>query len=82
MKEVKYEIRYYLIKSDHFLAIPEFSHKEIVKTTFKNLQKYIESKKDAYCNHYKKKKSFGFDYVSNTGGVKVKLYKEPIIKRI
>jgi len=78
----KYEIRYHSIQSDHILAIPEFSHKEIVKTTPKKLQKYIESKTDEYGGHYKKEKEFGFDYVSNAGGVKVKLYKEPKIKEV
>jgi len=82
---MRYEIRYHTIQSDHILAIPEFSHKEVVEaTTPLKLRKYIESKKDEYGHHYKKAKkpSFGFDYTSNAGGVKVKPYKPPKVRKV
>lgn len=85
---MKYEIRYHSIQSDHILAVPQFSHKEIVEAaTPQKLRKYIESKKDEYSSPYKKadaksKKMFGFDYVSSAGGVKVKRYKPPKVKKI
>ncbi len=82
----KVKIEYHSIQSDHILAFPEFDHSEVVEyETPRKLQRYIESKKDDWGNYYKKpdkKKSFGFDYVSRTGGVKVKPYKPTKIKKI
>lgn len=85
---MRYEIRYHSIQSDHILAIPEFSHREIVDAASpEKLRKYIEGQKDEYGNRYKKakfkdKKMFGFDYVSSAGAVKVKKYKPPKVKKI
>lgn len=78
-------IKYYYIKSDHIFASPEYDHEEIVEVeNDEKLAKYIESKKDGWGNNFKKKKSFGFDFISNQGGVKVLdyIYKKPIIKKV
>lgn len=76
-------IKYYYIKSDHIFASPEYDHEEIVEVeSDEKLTKYIESKKDGWGNNFKKKKSFGFDFISNEGGVKVLDYKNPIIKKV
>lgn len=80
---MKRVIEYYEIKSDHVLAIPEFVSKENVE--FKNIEdldKYIRSKKDLSGSKYKKKSSFGFDYISNQGAIKIKKYIEPKFKKI
>lgn len=79
---MKYKISYYYIKSDHIFAFPEYDHNEIVDVNSEEkLQNYIESKKDQYGNNFKKKTSFGFDYISNQGGVKIEKY-NPKIKKI
>ena len=79
---MKYKIKYYYIKSDHLLALPEYDHEEIVSVeSIQKLKKYIESKKDHYGNNFKTDKSHGFDYISNQGGIKVELY-NPQIKKI
>lgn len=79
---MKYKIKYYYIKSDHIFASPEYDHNEIIDTSSEEeLQKYIESKKDQYGNNFKKENSFGFDYISNQGAVKVEIY-NPKIKKI
>lgn len=78
-------IKYYYIKSDHIFASPEYDHEEIVEVeNEQKLKDYIESKKDDYgCKFEKsKKKTFGFDFISKYGGVKVLDYKKPIIKKI
>ena len=80
---MKYLIKYYEIQSDHILASPEYDRSEIIETSSSNdLKKYIESKKDQYGNNFKMKSDFGFDYISNSGAVKVSVYKEPVAKRI
>ena len=82
---MKYIIEYYYIKSDHLLAIPEYDHKEIVEAkSIKILYDYIKSKKDEYGNpfHARTTKSFGFDFVSNAGGIKIKKYIRPKIKQL
>ncbi len=80
---MRMKIKYYSIQSDHILAIPAYSRSEIVDVkSFKELQKYIESQKDGYGHKFKKKKSFGFDYTSVAGAVKVESYKPPKVKKI
>ena len=85
---MKYEIRYHEIMSDHILAVPQFSHKEIIDAaTPSAVRSYVESKKDGYGNHFKEastriKKLVGFDYTSSAGAVKVKKYKAPKVKKI
>jgi hypothetical protein len=80
---VRYKIKYHSIQSDHILAVPQFSHSEIIECDSKvRLDTYIRSQKDEYGHHYKKGgKQFGFDYTSNAGGVKVKPYR-PKVKKI
>ena len=40
---MKYEIRYHSIQSDHILAVPEFSHKEIVDAkTRQHVIRYVK----------------------------------------
>lgn len=57
---------------------PEVDRVEFVEVNSDvELQKYIESQKDAYGCKFKKEKSFGYDYISNQGGAKVYLYKPP-----
>lgn len=80
---MKFTVKYFYIKSDHPLAIPQFDHKEMVEVNSEEeLDAYIISQKDPYGHRYKKKKFFNFDYVSGAGGVKVIRYKEPTFKRI
>lgn len=76
-------IEYYDIKSDHILASPEFTDKEVVEVkNQKDLDRYVESKTDMSGGKFKKKSSFGFDYISSQGAVKIKDYKPPKIKKI
>lgn len=77
-------IKYYSIEyGAPLFSIPKFTNSEIVEVNSeKELQKYIESKKDEYGRFFKKKKSFGFDYISTNGGIKVENYKSPKIKKI
>jgi hypothetical protein len=81
-------ISYHTIESDHVLATPEFTHSEVIEALGfddPKLIKYIESKTDGYGHKFKKKKNFGFDYISRAGGVKVEEYKElekPKIKKL
>jgi hypothetical protein len=81
-------VKYYSIQSDHLLAIPEYSHKEVVEhATPEKLRKYIEAQKDEYGGYYRKataerKKRFGFDYTSGSGAVKVEKYKPQKVKKI
>ena len=79
-----YKIKYYEIGYDAGLfSLPEFSHEEIVEAyNLKNVGEYILSKKDNLDNKYEKDKSFGFDYISKRGGVKIKKYKPPKIKKV
>jgi hypothetical protein len=69
--------------SDHILATPEVTSEEVVSSKSRErLDKYIEGKKDFYGHSFKKESKYGFDYVSVTGGVKVKKYIPRIIKKI
>ena len=78
-----FKIEYHLIQSNHILAIPEFSSEEFVNVdSEEKLQEYIESQKDSYGNSYTKNESFGFQYISHAGGVKVREYKKPLIKTL
>jgi len=85
---MKIKISYYGIQSDHVLAIPKFTHSEIVETEYgfidPKLTEYISGQKDWDGYKFKKcaKKKFGFDYISKSGGVKVEVYKEPRIKKL
>ena len=70
---MKKTIEYHYIKSDHIFASPEFHHSEIVEVeNEEKLTAYIESKVDDWGHPFKKEASFGFDFISNQGGVKVK----------
>lgn len=91
---MKIKISYHSILSDHLLAVPEFTHSEIVEAkgfNDKKLIKHISDKKDHYSNHFRKLsdrdkdkfiKMMGFDYTSHAGGVKVKEYKAPHVKKL
>ena len=84
---MKKTIIYCSIQSDHILAVPEETHREVIEvSSMAKLQRYIETKKDDYGHRYKKSektcKSFGFDYISIAGGVKVEDYKPPTVKKI
>jgi hypothetical protein len=89
---MKYIIEYYSIGyGASMFATPDYTHEEYLDTNTyvesinsKKLKDYIESKKDRYGNYFKKckKKTMGFDYISNQGGVKVKEYKAPKFKSI
>ncbi|HEC64613.1 hypothetical protein LCGC14_2575010 [marine sediment metagenome] len=84
---MKIKIIYCSILSDHVLAMPEFTHSEMVKAkglSDPKLVNYITSQKDRYGHKFKKdsKKTFGFDYTSNQGGVKVEVYEEPHVKQL
>ena len=69
--------------SDHILATPEITSEEVVSAKSREyLDKYIEGKKDFYGHSFKKESRYGFDYISATGGVKVKKYTPQIIKKI
>ena len=78
----RFKIKYYYLKSDHMLACPEYDHEEIVEVrSLEKLDKYITTQKDQMGHYFRKKKSFGFDYISNQGAVKVEVY-NPKIKKI
>jgi hypothetical protein len=82
---MKYIVKYFYIKTDHPLSIPQFNHREMIEVnSIKELDKYIKTKKDQYGNSFSKSKDkfLGFDYTSNAGGIKVIEYKEPTFKRI
>ncbi len=82
---MKYIIEYWDIGEGGGLAMffPEFTRKEIIESdTEEELNTYILKQKDKWGGEFRKKKSFGFDYISNNGAVKVKQYKEPKIKKI
>lgn len=71
-----YKITYCDIQSSHILATPSPSSEEYVKTNDpKKLEKYILSKKDMHGHPFKKEKKYGFDYISNAGGVIVSVVK-------
>ena len=78
---MKYVIEYYTIQSDHILAIPQFSHKEIVDSTLPKIGKYLRGKGYSLAKA-STKKAFGFDFTDNWGAVKVKKYVAPRIKKI
>ena len=85
---MKILVKYYNIDNGaSIFAVPQFTHSEVVEVDGLNdpkLIEYITNKKDFHgCNFKKKDKPFmGFDYVSNQGGVKVSLYKEPNIIKL
>ena len=80
---MKIKIIYCNIMSDHIFAQPEPTSFEIVEVdNWKELDKYVEKKKDFYGYNFKKDKKFGFRYISKAGGVQVEKYKEPEIKKI
>jgi hypothetical protein len=66
--------------------MPEPISSEIVDVdSWKKLDRYILSKRDAYNQYYKKSKkpySLGHRYTTHNGGVKVSIYKPPIISKI
>ena len=72
---MKLEIKYHEIKSDHLFATPEYDRSEYVDVkSYAKLEEYIIKQKDQYGNYFEKtdkNKSFGFDYVSISGGVKI-----------
>jgi len=80
------EIDYYDIEyGAHIFATPSYTRTEIVDVeNFDKLKKYIESQKDLHGCKFKKTKNkednFGYDYISNQGGVKIKKYKKKKIK--
>lgn len=83
IKNMQYKIKYCTVLGDSILAIPECTHSEIVEVaTYKDLKKYIESKTDDYGNKFKEKNSFGFQFISNRGGVKISEYLPPKVKKI
>ena len=84
---MKIKIKYHEIKSDHIMATPEYDRKEFIECDGLDdpkLISYIETKKDWYGHYFKlsKKKTLGFNYISNRGGVKVEEYIEPNIKTL
>jgi len=78
---MKYEIRYHEIRSDHVLAVPEYTHKEVVDSTLPKIDKYLR-KKGYNRAGARTKKIFDFDFTNNWGAVKVKKYQPPKVKRI
>lgn len=91
---MKIKISYHSIQSDHILAVPEFTHSEIVEATGlndKKLIKYISGQTDWYGNRFRKLgnsdkdkfiKRMGFAYTSPAGGAKVEEYKAPSVKKL
>lgn len=75
---MQYIIGYYSLGEGGGLSMfwPEFTHREIVDApNEEELNKYISTKKDKWGNIFKKKKSFGFDFISKAGAVKIKAVK-------
>lgn len=80
---MKYLIKYYYIKSDHMFAQPEFDHEEVIDALNEHiLDDYICKQKDEYNSLFQKKLSFGFDYISNYGGIKISKYEPIKIKQL
>jgi hypothetical protein len=85
---MKVKIKYHNIEHGaSMFASPSFTNSEIVECVDLDdpkLISYIESKKDQHGNKFKisKKKSFGFDFISNQGAVKIEEYVEPEIKTL
>ena len=77
-------IIYHSIQSDHILAVPQETHRETIETkSMAKLREYVETQMDAYGHKFKKssrQESFGFDYLSKEGGVKIE--DPPEVKRI
>lgn len=78
---MKYEIEYYTIQSDHILAVPQYSHSEIVDSTLPRIRKYIRGKGYHLAKAWTKK-NFDFDFTNAWGAVKIKEYKSPKVKKI
>lgn len=75
---MRYEITYCSIQSDHMLATPRPHSSEVVECKDSAaLDRYILRQKDRHGRKYKKatwqeRKTYGFDYISGMGAVKVK----------
>ncbi|MFW6311686.1 MAG: hypothetical protein ACOC1K_05570 [Nanoarchaeota archaeon] len=78
---MKYQIDYYNIEfGAHILASPIYTNSEYVEVdSEKKLHEYILKQKDLYGRKFKKSpdRFMGYDFISNSGGVKYKKYKEP-----
>jgi hypothetical protein len=81
---MKVKIMYHSIDGGgSIFATPDFTHSEIVEVDSMDdvkLQNHIESKKDDWGNHFKKREGelfMGYHYASHQGGVKIEEYKEP-----
>jgi hypothetical protein len=80
---MKFVIEYHYIQSDHIFAIPTFHHSETIECKHRgDLENYIAKQRDQYNNPFKYDKSFGFDYISARGGLKVYPYQEPKFKKV
>ncbi len=78
-------INYHTIKSDHIFATPEYTHSEVVNASSPaDLINYVEKQTDQYGHNFKyeEEKSFGFDFISHAGGVKIEDYNDPDVKKI
>lgn len=78
---MKIIISYHSIPHDgHIFATPVFTHSEAVEVeSEEKLEEYILKQTDAYGGHFKKSKDkfYGYDYISKSGGVKIKKYSRP-----
>ncbi len=77
---MKYQIDYYNLEfGAHIFSVPQYTNSEHVEVdSEEKLFDYISTKKDLYGGIFKKDdtKFMGFDFISNSGGVKVKKYEE------
>lgn len=73
VNNMRKKIKYYEIPyGSQMFAVPEFVREEVVQ--FDNnakLEKYISSKMDDTNSPYIKKDSFGFNYISRNGAIKL-----------
>ena len=78
----KYKVDYHGIPFGAGLfETPKYERSEFIEANdMDDLDKYILLQKDSYGNKFKKAKSFGYDYISRSGGVKVSLYEPPVFK--
>lgn len=80
-------IEYYEVSPDAHpvFASPEFSKSEVIEAQEKKaVELYVEQCSDHMGHPYKKSelKSYGFDFISKMGAVKITDYQPPKIKKI
>jgi hypothetical protein len=88
---MKYTVEYYSVLGDHIFSQPEFTSQEYVTAESQSqLDQYIETKTDMWGFPYYVNPNYGnedsvsskYNYISNQGGVIVRMYTEPVFKTV